>query len=704
MLEHKGIVSENILWRENLGINLSDRCLQFASISFDASVWEIYMSLFNGASLYILEKSIKEDRELFKSYMMENKITVASLTPVFAEYLDENSLSHVRLMVTGGSETNAELISRFNKKARYLNSYGPTEASVCATIWDTKEFTETNIVSIGKPIANTSVLILGKHLELQPIGVPGELCIGGVGLARAYLRDEKLTAEKFIEHPFKAGERIYRTGDLARWLPDGNIEFLGRIDHQVKIRGFRIELGEIESTILSHEFIRESVVLAREDNNEKYLCAYIVCNAGYTEEDLRSYLSKLLSDYMIPGYFVELDEMPLTSNGKINRKALPVPEIKAGADYVSPANETEERLVRIWSEVLNIHRDEISVKANFFTIGGHSLKAASCMSALNNCFNSNIPLIELFKNPTIVQLANCINKSSAKINTDDDSVVLIKEGTNDENVFLIHDGSGEIDGYIEFCKQANDNINYWGIKAGNLKRNEPFNITIEELSKRYLTSIRKIQKTGEYNIAGWSLGGTIAYEIVRQLEQENEKIRFFGIFDSKAPEIKSKNITESITIKSELEWLGNYFDDEILREFITETDLQRFWINLTEYLRKLEGAENIIRREIIKNIGFNIKEDKKVSIEELITFMNFSRSLSKACSNYIPENMIKTKINYFKAEDSNIVLESGWNNCPTGGNIAKKAKGNHYSMFTLPNVKNLYNQFYECFNGSESKT
>ncbi|NOQ25643.1 MAG: amino acid adenylation domain-containing protein, partial [Bacteroidales bacterium] len=256
LLEHKGIVNENIFWKESLKINSDDRCLQFANISFDASVWEIYLSLFNGASLYIPDENIKKDIGLFEEYLEENQITVATLPPPFADNLNESTFKNLRLVITAGSETNSKLIEKINKNAQYINAYGPTETSVCATYWDTSEFNKLGKIVIGRSIQNIEAYILDSQLQLQGIGISGELCFSGEGLARAYLKNPELTAEKFISHPFKEGERLYRTGDLARWLPAGNIEFLGRIDHQVKIRGFRIELGEIESALLKHENIK----------------------------------------------------------------------------------------------------------------------------------------------------------------------------------------------------------------------------------------------------------------------------------------------------------------------------------------------------------------------------------------------------------------------------------------------------------------
>ncbi|NOQ28032.1 MAG: amino acid adenylation domain-containing protein, partial [Bacteroidales bacterium] len=414
LLEHKGIVSENIFWKESFKIQPTDRCLQFANISFDASVAEIYSCLFNGASLYIPDENIKKDIGLFEEYLIENQITVATFPPPFADNMNESTFKNFRLVITAGSETNSKLIEKINKNAQYLNAYGPTETSICATYWDTSEFSKIGKIVIGRSIQNIEAYILDSHLQLQGIGISGELCFSGEGLARGYLKNTELTAEKFIPNPFKKGERLYCTGDLARWLPDGNIEFLGRIDHQVKIRGFRIELGEIESVLLKHENIKETVVLAREENGDKYLCAYIVSKEELNHDELRAYMSSQVPDYMLPSYFVELESLPLNANGKVNRKALPSPEIKAGDDYVAPSNAIEEKLVEIWSEILKIDKEDISVNANFFSIGGHSLKATVLTSNIHKEIGVEFPLREVFLHSTIKSQASQIATSTKK--------------------------------------------------------------------------------------------------------------------------------------------------------------------------------------------------------------------------------------------------------------------------------------------------
>ncbi|MCP4181645.1 MAG: amino acid adenylation domain-containing protein, partial [bacterium] len=707
-IEQKNITNLINFTYNKTNIELSS-VLQFISISFDVSAQEIFGTILCGGKLCLVDDEIRINTNKLFKLISNNNIKTVFWPVSFIKMLFNNDNyglipQCIRHIITAGEQlVISNTFSKYLKENDVFlhNHYGPSESHVVTALTLNPGEEHPNLPPIGIPIDNTQLYIIDKNLDLVPIGVPGELCISGEQLGRGYFKRPELTAEKFIQNPFSndPNSRLYKTGDLVKYLPDGNIEFIGRIDSQVKIRGFRIELGEVENVLQTHESISEGVVLAREENGDKYLCAYIVTNQGINQEKLRAFLSTRLPDYMIPSYFVELDKMPLTANGKINRKALPSPEVKAGDDYVAPSNEIEEKLVVIWSEVLNIPKQEISIRANFFAIGGHSLKASNCVNKLINTFHLNIPLIEIFKNPTIVQLANFI--SADKLNTAvyDDNLALLKKGdVNGTNIFLIHDGSGEINGYIEFCKQADNGINYWGIRAGNMKKHEPVNFTIEQLAKKYLKCVRKIQDHGEYNIAGWSLGGTIAFEMIRQLEQENENVRFLGIMDSMPPNISKNANAVEFTVESELSWIRNYIDnDEVIAGFNAKSDLKDFWYDIIDYLKNID---EIVKDVIIKNIGFEIKESKKSSVEELIKHMNFVRSLSRACNYYKPENAIVSQINYFSASDSKNAFINGWRENSSKDLIVREIEGTHFSIFTLPSVIGLHKAFEACFNNT----
>ncbi|WP_143569901.1 condensation domain-containing protein, partial [Tenacibaculum agarivorans] len=295
------------------------------------------------------------------------------------------------------------------------NLYGPTEATVYSSYFSTNELTTHSSIPIGKPLDNVELLVLDSYNRLLPLGVIGELCIGGSGLSQGYINRAELTSEKFIVHPFKEGERLYRTGDLARWLEDGNLEFLGRIDSQVKLRGFRIELGEIENQLLGYPSIRDVVVNVVEQNQDKHLVGYYVSETSIDSSELRSFLRGKLPEYMLPSYYVHLDALPITANGKVDRKNLPNPTLDIGDHYVSASNEIEETLVKIWSDVLAIEEDLISVERSFFELGGHSLKATVMMNLILRDLNTEVPLREVFHYNTIRSLSDFISRQSKQM-------------------------------------------------------------------------------------------------------------------------------------------------------------------------------------------------------------------------------------------------------------------------------------------------
>ena len=409
MIEHQGIGNLKIYFENQLGITKDDRIIQFASFSFDASVWEIFMALLTGATAYLVPREIINNYTKFEEFLNQNRITIATLPPTYVQQLNPDRITTLRKLITAGSATNFELIHKWSPHVEYINAYGPTETTICATTWTFSEDLESQgLVPIGKPVTNTHALIIDQYSNVQPIGLVGELCIAGVGLARGYLNREELTKEKFIPHPLIPGERLYRTGDLARWCENGVLEFLGRVDEQLKIRGFRIEPGEISNQLLTHPTIEEAIVIGHQDEKDQaYLCAYLVVNKEWNANELRSYLLKSLPDYMVPTYFVELEKLPLTMNGKIDHKALPTAaKVLLSKEYVAPRNKVEENLQEIWSNILSV--DNISVLDNFFDLGGHSIIAMALVSQVHREFNVQFSLGEVFQYPTIEEMAKCL--------------------------------------------------------------------------------------------------------------------------------------------------------------------------------------------------------------------------------------------------------------------------------------------------------
>ncbi len=419
MLQHRGLCNLAQAQRRAFHVGLGSRILQFSSLSFDASVWETVMALLNGAALCLTNRDMLVTGQGLLEVMREQAITTVTLPPSVLAVMPEEALPNLKTIVTAGEKCTNDLVQRWADNRFFFNAYGPTETTVCASMHLCDKGSAAN-PPIGRPIDNTELFILDAHLNPVPIGVAGELHIGGVSLARGYLHRPDLTAEKFIPNPFsdKPGARLYKTGDSVRYLPDGNIEFLGRIDHQVKVRGFRIELGEIEAVLVEHPAVRDAAVLAREEvPGDTRLVGYVVVDgtADITVGELRNYLRSRLPDYMVPAVFVRLDAMPLSPSGKVDRKALPAPD-QSRPDlesvYVGPRDETEAKLAEICAALLNL--EKVGVYDNFFDLGGHSLLATQFMSRLRDSFQVDLPLRSLFEKPTIAELAEVIKEAREK--------------------------------------------------------------------------------------------------------------------------------------------------------------------------------------------------------------------------------------------------------------------------------------------------
>ncbi|MDQ1352752.1 MAG: hypothetical protein QG657_3058, partial [Acidobacteriota bacterium] len=412
----------------HLELGTKDRFLQNLSYYFDWSVWEIFIGLTTGASLYMVPKELLLNPEESVAFMTRNDITVLHVTPTQYQYYLKAPEKPWTLnyLFIGAEKLTKELVEKsfesVDKDCRVFNMYGPTECTIISAVLeiersDVDKFENLSSVPIGRAVGNIDLLVLDRYLNLSPVNVWGELYIAGDCVARGYLNNPELTAEKFNRSYRSYKTNIfYKTGDLARRLVDGNVEFLGRLDQQVKIRGFRIELGEIESELLKFGLVKEAVVIDRQgESGEKYLCGYIVEKEKFDLSRLKEYLSKSLPDYMIPSYFMRIGAIPLNPNGKLDRKALPAidVQIQTGRAFVAPANEIEERLAALWVEILDIEKDKLSMDENFFELGGHSLKATILSAKIHKTFDVKIPLVEIFRLPTIRESAQYIQEMRA---------------------------------------------------------------------------------------------------------------------------------------------------------------------------------------------------------------------------------------------------------------------------------------------------
>ncbi|MCC9018875.1 non-ribosomal peptide synthetase [Flavobacterium lipolyticum] len=418
MIEQGQIVNTILSQIDYFKLDQNSRGLQFAPFSFDASVWEIFMILLSGGSLYIIGEKQRKDVSVLTQYIKENKITIVTLPPSYLALMNIEDLQQVEHLITAGEAPDYEIIKPFLAYGNYYNAYGPTEASICGTIFKMPKNSQPDYdsIPIGKPIANAKIHILDEHHQLVPVGVAGEICIGGTGVGRGYLNREELTKNKFIKSQFHHNERLYKTGDLGKWTKEGSIIYIGRNDEQVKIRGYRVELSAIEHQLLSHEKIDEAVVIVQNDGREnKELVAYIVMTAPVSIEELRAFLSKILPDYMIPTSFIFLDKIPLTLNGKVDRKALVKTvgvELYSEVEYVAPTTAEEKILVEVCEKVLD--KKNIGIKDDFFSLGGESIKAVMLIASLKQK-GFVLKVDHILRNPILEDLTKLMTLNTRNI-------------------------------------------------------------------------------------------------------------------------------------------------------------------------------------------------------------------------------------------------------------------------------------------------
>jgi amino acid adenylation domain-containing protein len=711
MVEHKAIVNRLLWMQKEYPLSVEDVILQKTTYTFDVSLWELLWWSFTGAKVCLLGPGEEKDILAIIRAIERNQVSVMHFVPsMFTIFLDHISqyqetsrIKTLKRIFASGEALGLKQVLDFNHNIRKVNGtelinlYGPTEAAVDVTYFNTSIGDFEKEIPIGKPIDNTSLYIIEKHDILSPIGVPGELCISGVCLARGYLNRPELTAEKFVENPFIPGERMYRSGDLARWLPDGNIEFLDRIDKQVKIRGFRIELGEIESRLLDIEEVKEAVVLAREDEvGDKYLCAYIVGEEELSINELKSILRKKLPTHMIPSYFVQLTELPLTLNGKVDRRSLPAPEgnITREVGYVEPRNQLEMSLVAIWENVLGVK--PIGIYDNFFETGGHSLKLTIVASRINSELQVTVPLAELYANPYIAHIAEYIIKTGDEELKNVDNIILLKKGKQaDRNIFFVHAFAGRPEVYTKLVGNMGDDFNYWGIRYEKIDSYDPSLPTVENLAASHIEEIKKIQEKGPYYISGWCVGGVVAFEMVRQLEKINDEVKFLGLYNSSAPTRRLGLFNAFVirntgfTIQTELSIMRKILPDHaFLENYKGITSIEVLWRHLAEDLEKVVDYNEVKEKiyEKICSISPIIKaatqKQKEVTIKHILLYFNLSRGYGNIIGRlYKPQGKINTPINYFAATKDERPNIDSWSKYSNKKVNFARVDADHFSMF-----------------------
>ena len=536
-ITHRNLVNFVFSMRNEPGIDASDTLLAVTTLSFDIAGLEIYLPLVTGARLVLATREQALDGNSMLALMERWSVTVLQATPVTWRILLESGWTGTPNLkaLCGGEALPAELAAQIAPRCRELwNMYGPTETTIWSSVYRVKR-TEQGVVPIGRPIANTTMYVLDTKGNPTPMGVPGELYIGGDGVGRGYFKRPELTQEKFIADPFVPGGRLYRTGDVVKYLPGGDILYQRRADYQVKVRGYRIELGEIESVLSQHPAVQSYVVVVREDTpGDQRLVGYFVAKAGHdpSAAEMKDFLRQSLPEYMVPGAFMKLDAMPLTPNGKINRNALPKPEYAAAAreSMVAPRDPAEAAVLEVWERVLNLR--PIGVTDNFFEIGGHSLLAVTLLAEIRKATGKEIPLPALFQDATVEFLAKFVRGESAT--HENEILAEVQAGGSRPTLFAVVEPGTNLLGYRALSKYMGPDQPAYTLRRGGEKlTSRPYtNEEYDALALEYMAAMRQKQPHGPYYIVGMCEGAIIAFSLARQVEAAGEKVAFLAIMDA----------------------------------------------------------------------------------------------------------------------------------------------------------------------------
>jgi amino acid adenylation domain-containing protein len=685
--------------QEYYELRANDRVLQFASMSFDLSLEQILPTLIVGARLVMMGMDVWNTAE-FNRKIAEFGLTVLSLTTGYwlelarewAENPELCSSLPLRLVTVGGDIMSPEGLTLWRRTpanaVRLLNAYGPTEAAITATAFEIGsqrcQGTTSQRIPIGQPLGTRETYILDTSGNPVPIGVPGELHIGGTCLARGYLDQPDLTAEKFIPNPFSSepGKRLYKTGDLARYLDDGNIDFLGRVDHQVKIRGFRVELGEIEIALSRHPAVRDAVVLAQEDTpGERRLVAYVVGEKGLiaSSNELRAFLLLKLPEYMLPASYVPLDELPLMMNGKVDRRALPeIGLARLGTDdaLVMPRDAMELQLAQLWEEVLSV--GPVGVRDNFFELGGHSLAAVRLFALIEHRMGKRLPLSAVFQGATIEQLAILLRQQDNP--TTQTSLVTMQPHGDRRPLFMIHPAGGQVFPYVHLARALGLQQPFYALQARGLEPGQDPHARIEDMATHYIDALQRVQPEGPYFLGGWSMGGTIAFEMARQLHAQDEKVLLLALLDSRIPSQDEKSTEdefETTLLRDVVRYFGLPLDPQILSR-----------------LSKDEALAQLL--EQAKKAGLVPWE---LEVSQAHRFVDLCKADFRATRNYVLHRY-PGQITLFKAAEDPAGTSTdatlGWGEWAAGGVEVHVVPGNHANMVYTPNVEILAEKLKIC--------
>ncbi|HLG62228.1 MAG TPA: amino acid adenylation domain-containing protein [Ktedonosporobacter sp.] len=703
LLQHEGLLNLVFWHQQAFLISSRDHATLVAAPAFDASVWELWPYLAVGACIYIPDEEIRISALQLRNWLIYNAITISFLPTPLAEsilMLDWPDKLALRVLLTGG-----DVLHTYPSPSLpfvLVNNYGPTENTVVTTSGSVTSSEQASLLPfIGCPIANTQVYILDASLKPIPSGVPGELYVGGPSLARGYLHQADLTAERFIPNPFSKvpGARFYKTSDLTRYHSNGTIEFLRRIDQQVKIRGYRIELGEIEAVLSQHHALEDVVIQVREDvAEEKRLVAYFVPSqdCSPTSYELREFLKELLPDYMVPSAFIPLEKIPLLPNGKLDRQALPSPhQTDSGQEqtFETPRTTLELQLLQLFEDLLNVH--PIGLNENFFELGGHSLLRVRLVMEIQKQFNQQIPLSALFKAATVEQLASVLWEQS--YSRQRSPLVGLQPHGSKIPFYCVHPRGGEVLCYLDLARHIGSDQPFYAFEEPFLSDQEP-SIRVEDLAERYIQALLDFQAQGPYCLGGWSLGGSIAFEMAYRLQQQGHEVALLVLLDTLAPSRMSKLADEDEA--EAIAFLAEYLAGRFLNKF-PNAQLPRLLSDAeVRLLTQQERLQYFL--EFARAVNF---VPPGTPIEVLHRYIQFDLAHLKAGQTYLPNVVYPGRITLLRVVDqinSTVAdggvtdLTLGWEEFTAQAVDVRVLLGTHVTMLEEPVVRRLAEQLKYC--------
>ncbi|MCY1033947.1 non-ribosomal peptide synthase/polyketide synthase [Corallococcus sp. BB11-1] len=681
LISHRALANHATWLGTTFALGAGDRQLQLAAPGFDASAAEVFSTLLSGATLVLAPPDAQRDSALLADTLSRQRITVLQAVPSVLRFLAVEpafaKATHLRLLFCGGEALTPDLAARLRSVSpavQLVNAYGPTEATIDAT-WSAVTGEESGMtVPIGRPVANAEAYVLDAALRPVPVGIPGELHLGGVPLAHGYLGRPALTAERFIPHPFatEPGARLYRSGDRARWLADGRLQFLGRLDHQVKLRGLRVEPGEVEAALVLHPGVREAAVVVHDGAaHGPVLVAYVVSRTPppVEAEALRAFLRRTLPEALVPSAFVALETLPRTTSGKLDRRALPAPDLqRADLAVVAPRTDTEVRLAALWRDVLK--QDDVGATDDFFARGGHSLLATQLLSRIRAAFQVELPLQALFEAPTLEGLAARIDAGTSS----DSPLVMLRKGGGRTPFFCVHPVGGSVLGYLELARRMEPEQPFYGLQVPR----DGAGTTVEAMATRYLGSMRGVQPVGPYRLGGWSMGGHIAYEMARQLHALGEAVEVLVVIDAMgdAPASAQPLTPDEALGQQVLEFAVHL---SRLADVHPRAAEVLGLVDPVELRQVLEGAPDA-------GTSGGLEEAAREELRELWRRFKVNQGAS---STYVPGPYDGALVLLRAEQGPEAPADLGWSALARGGVTVHSVPGDHYTLVRPPHVDAL---------------